>query len=172
MINRNIDDLSSNFKPKVIDFLAECKEKWFNIMVFEWLRTQERQKELYAQWRTKPWKIVTWTLKSNHLTGNAVDIVFKDSKWNPTWSWDYDSLIAIAKKYWIRNLKPKETAHFEDDWTIYKPMKSKYTDILAQELKTSNLSPIFSSYEWDSPLTERETKELIEIALIRNRKRL
>jgi hypothetical protein len=50
-------------------------------------------------------------------------------------------------------------------------MKSKYSDIMIQELKASNLNPVFSSHEWDKPLTERETKELIEIALIRNLKR-
>lgn len=43
------------------------------------VRTLEQQKELYAQGRTKPGKIVTWTLKSNHLVqdtgyGHAVDI--------------------------------------------------------------------------------------------------
>lgn len=43
-------------------------------MVVEGLRTKERQAELYAQGRTKPGKIVTWTLKSEHLVGRAVDL--------------------------------------------------------------------------------------------------
>lgn len=43
-------------------------------MVVEGLRTKERQAVLYAQGRTKPGKIVTWTLKSKHLTGDAVDL--------------------------------------------------------------------------------------------------
>lgn len=43
-------------------------------MVVEGLRTKERQAELFAQGRTKPGKIVTWTLASKHITGDAVDL--------------------------------------------------------------------------------------------------
>lgn len=43
-------------------------------MVVEGLRTKARQAELFAQGRTKPGKIVTWTMASKHLTGDAVDI--------------------------------------------------------------------------------------------------
>ena len=44
------------------------------------VRTVNEQKELYAQGRTKPGNIVTWTLKSNHFAsadgfGHAVDLV-------------------------------------------------------------------------------------------------
>ena len=43
-------------------------------MVTEGLRTLARQQELFAQGRTTPGKVVTWTLKSKHLTGDAVDL--------------------------------------------------------------------------------------------------
>lgn len=46
----------------------------FPIMVVEGLRTRERQAELYAQGRTKPGKVVTWTLNSKHIDGKAVDL--------------------------------------------------------------------------------------------------
>lgn len=48
--------------------------------VIEGVRTPERQKELYAQGRTKPGNKVTWTLTSNHFRnarsgfGHAVDL--------------------------------------------------------------------------------------------------
>ena len=45
-----------------------------DFMVIEGFRTLARQQELYAQGRTTPGKIVTWTMKSKHLTGSAVDI--------------------------------------------------------------------------------------------------
>ena len=45
-----------------------------DFMVVEGLRTKQRQEELYAQGRTKPGKIVTWTMKSKHIDGLAVDI--------------------------------------------------------------------------------------------------
>ncbi len=34
-------------------------------------------------------------------------------------------MIEIAKKYWIRNLKPKETCHFELDSSTKYPTESK-----------------------------------------------
>lgn len=43
-------------------------------MVIEGLRTKARQQELYAQGRTKPGPVVTWTLKSKHIDGKAVDL--------------------------------------------------------------------------------------------------
>lgn len=42
--------------------------------VLEGVRTLERQKKLYAQGRTAPGNIVTWTMKSKHITGEAVDL--------------------------------------------------------------------------------------------------
>jgi len=46
--------------------------------------TPEEQAELYAQGRTKPGPIVTWTLQSKHLLGEAFDIaILKDNK--PVW---------------------------------------------------------------------------------------
>lgn len=47
----------------------------FPTRVIEGVRTQQRQEELYAQGRTKPGKIVTWTLNSKHIEGKAVDFV-------------------------------------------------------------------------------------------------
>jgi len=43
-------------------------------IVTEGLRSIERQRELYAQGRTAPGKIVTGTMSSKHLTGDAVDL--------------------------------------------------------------------------------------------------
>jgi peptidoglycan L-alanyl-D-glutamate endopeptidase CwlK len=46
----------------------------FRVRVLEGVRTIARQAELYAQGRTKPGRIVTWSMKSRHLTGHAVDL--------------------------------------------------------------------------------------------------
>lgn len=43
-------------------------------IVVEGLRTKARQAELFAQGRTKPGKVVTWTLNSKHIEGLAVDL--------------------------------------------------------------------------------------------------
>lgn len=42
---------------------------------------------------------------------------------------------------------------------------------MTQALKDGNLTPLFSSHTGDKPLTEQETKELIEIAFARAAKR-
>ncbi len=51
-----------------------------DFFVNEGVRSMERQKELYAQGRTKPGPKVTWTLQSNHFKkpstgyGHAIDV--------------------------------------------------------------------------------------------------
>jgi peptidoglycan L-alanyl-D-glutamate endopeptidase CwlK len=67
-----------------------------DFMVLEGVRTPERQKQLYAQGRTRPGPKVTWTLTSNHFVkadgfGHAVDLV----PWPVDWS-DLKKFDAIA----------------------------------------------------------------------------
>ncbi|MBG9453317.1 peptidoglycan L-alanyl-D-glutamate endopeptidase [Lysinibacillus sphaericus] len=45
-----------------------------NIFITETYRSQERQKYLYEQGRTRPGSIVTWTLDSNHKSRLAWDV--------------------------------------------------------------------------------------------------
>jgi peptidoglycan L-alanyl-D-glutamate endopeptidase CwlK len=44
------------------------------LMVIEGRRTPERQAQLYAQGRTAPGQIVTWSMNSKHIDGKAVDV--------------------------------------------------------------------------------------------------
>ena len=52
-----------------------------DFMVVEGVRKLARQRELYAQGRTKPGEIVTWTLKSKHIDGLAVDLLHAPYDW-------------------------------------------------------------------------------------------
>lgn len=57
--------------------------------VIEGVRTVERQGELYAQGRTKPGPIVTWTMRSRHFVhedgfGHAVDLAPYPIDWSST----------------------------------------------------------------------------------------
>jgi len=68
---------------KVVRAVAEK----YDILVIEGVRTKERQADLYSQGRTKPGKIITWTMDSKHLTGDAVDVVMLKNgtiDWNDT----------------------------------------------------------------------------------------
>lgn len=65
-------------------------------IVTEGLRTIERQRELYAQGRTKPGKIVTGTMKSKHLTGDAVDLAPLTQAGAVTWEEKPMATVAVA----------------------------------------------------------------------------
>lgn len=52
--------------------------------VIQGLRTQAQQDRLYAQGRTEPGPIVTWTRNSPHLTGDAVDVAPYPINWDNT----------------------------------------------------------------------------------------
>jgi peptidoglycan L-alanyl-D-glutamate endopeptidase CwlK len=75
-------------------------------------RTQAQQDYLYAQGRTRPGLIVTWTRNSNHMGGGAIDFSAVDIKGNPTnhlkhtWNASYykpiaDVILAAGKELGI-----------------------------------------------------------------------
>ncbi len=62
---------------KVIERAIQLSSQDFTVL--EGVRTPERQKQLYAQGRTKPGPVVTWTLTSRHFIqpdgySHAVDL--------------------------------------------------------------------------------------------------
>ena len=68
--------------------------------VLEGKRSLERQRQLYAQGRTAPGKIVTWTMNSRHVEGKAVDLVPYPLDWNDLDKFDKikDAMFAAAKE--------------------------------------------------------------------------
>jgi peptidoglycan L-alanyl-D-glutamate endopeptidase CwlK len=65
-------------------------------------RTQAQQDYLYAQGRTRPGMVITWTRNSNHMGGAAIDFSAVDTRGNPTnhlkhtWNAGYYKPIAEA----------------------------------------------------------------------------
>lgn len=55
------------------EFERACRDEGLPVRITETLRSQERQRELFAQGRTRPGPVVTWTLNSLHLGGRAFD---------------------------------------------------------------------------------------------------
>lgn len=105
-----------------------------DFIVLEGVRTKVRQAELYAQGRTKPGNIVTWSQTSNHFIGadgwgRAVDICPFPVDWNTPSKFDAiaDAMFAAAKELnvairwgadWDSDGKPREkgesdSPHFE-----------------------------------------------------------
>ena len=94
----------------------------FGIPKLGGMRTDEQQKEMYAQGRTKPGRKVTCTLNSYHKTGKAFDIY---AYVNGGASWDRKYLEPIARHLqkvaerhgvkldWGYDLWKKDGAHFQ-----------------------------------------------------------
>lgn len=62
-----------------------------DFIVIEGVRTVARQQQLYDQGRKTEGKIVTWTMKSKHIEGKAVDLL-------PVTGWDnLASFKAVSK---------------------------------------------------------------------------
>jgi D-alanyl-D-alanine dipeptidase len=63
-----------------------------SVAVVDGYRSQAEQDRLYAQGRTTPGPIVTWTRSSAHTRGQAVDLAFRGPRgitWDvPAWWWD------------------------------------------------------------------------------------
>lgn len=73
----------------------------FEILVVEGVRTENRQRELYAKGRTQPGKIVTWTMDSRHRTQNcgygcAVDLAPVAADGSIPWN-DAKKFLSIGK---------------------------------------------------------------------------
>ena len=97
--------------------------------VLEGLRSKARQEYLYAQGRTRPGKVITWTLKSKHIDGVAVDLIPYPLDWNNLKAFDAiaEAMFEASKELdipirwgadWDQDGKPRErgesdSPHFE-----------------------------------------------------------
>ena len=83
-------------RRRVKNFLRKVEEAGLHIMITETWRSKERQEWLYAQGRTRPGAVVTWTLQSKHRDGLAIDIAFvKDGK--VTYEGDWQNLGVLGE---------------------------------------------------------------------------
>lgn len=99
MINHNLGRSSlsnlTGVHPLLIAVVVRAlKISEVDFKIIEGLRTQDRQAELYAQGRTKPGNVVTWTLNSNHFInqktgyGHAIDILPAPYDWKDLANFD------------------------------------------------------------------------------------
>ncbi|GKV67288.1 MULTISPECIES: M15 family metallopeptidase [unclassified Sporosarcina] len=78
---RDVSELSSVAQTAIkLLFQEFYKAGITDVFVTETYRSQARQKYLYAQGRTRPGNIVTWTLNSNHASRRAWDIAVAPPK--------------------------------------------------------------------------------------------
>ena len=111
---KDINELTSLAQTACRLFMAKCREAGLDIFITETYRPQSRQNELWEQGRTKPGKIVTWTMHSRHTSRRAWDIAC-----NGHLLYDIDTLNkagAIAKSLgitWGGDWKDPDKPHFE-----------------------------------------------------------
>lgn len=66
-MSRRLDDLSPAFRPLADKFLAKLVEDGICVMVIDTLRTEAEHAENLR-------KGVSWTIRSKHLDGDAIDV--------------------------------------------------------------------------------------------------
>ena len=126
---RDLSELTAAAQTACRLLFQECYKAGIkNIFITETYRSPARQKYLYAQGRTRPGKVVTWTLNSNHASRLAWDIAVGP----PAALYDLATLNkvgAIARKLgitwggdWPRNI---DRPHFEvkSNWRMPKGYK-------------------------------------------------
>jgi len=100
---------------KVVKLAITLTKQDFSVL--EGVRTPQRQADLYAQGRTKPGNIVTWTLKSNHFInpktgyGHAVDLAPHPLDWN-----DLKAFEAMAKAMFAAEKQLGINIRWGADW--------------------------------------------------------
>jgi len=80
------------------------------VRLTETFREQERQEHLFAQGRTRPGPVVTWTRNSNHTDGRAADVIIDGTYDNPA---GYARLTRIAREEGLRTLGARDPGHLE-----------------------------------------------------------
>lgn len=93
---------------KVIDRMRS--EFGHAVKVVETVRSQSRQDALFAQGRTEPGPVVTWTKTSKHGKGLAADLMVDGAWQNPM---GYAHLAEVAKQEGLRTLGSRDPGHVE-----------------------------------------------------------
>lgn len=109
-VRRDMEGLEPEFRTRLERVIRRMEQAGHTVKINETVRSQERQEWLYAQGRSRPGPVVTWTLNSNHASGRAADLVIDGTYNNPQ---GYARLAAIAAEEGLRTLGPKDAGHVE-----------------------------------------------------------
>lgn len=94
MPSKKIEDLDPELQCLYHDFAMRMADEGLQYIVTCTYRSQEEQNTLYAQGRTSPGKIVTWTKKSRHTGRRAFDIAMVV---DGVVSWDTDDYLRAGE---------------------------------------------------------------------------
>jgi hypothetical protein len=109
--SRNLDALAPEFRARLDRVITRMRNEFgHDVQLVETGRSPERQAWLFAQGRTRPGPVVTWTQQSAHLTGDAADVIV-DGRWRDEQA--YGRLHRIADEEGLRTLGARDPGHLE-----------------------------------------------------------
>lgn len=108
---RDVSRLDPAFRERLERVMERMRKEFgHEVTVVETVRSQARQNALFAQGRTAPGQVVTWTKNSKHGKGLAADLLV-DGEWkNPE---GYAHLAQVAKQEGLRTLGARDPGHVE-----------------------------------------------------------
>jgi hypothetical protein len=110
-VQRDPEALAAEFRNRLTRVIDRMRDDYgYNVEIVEAVRTPARQAALFAQGRTQPGPVVTWTLDSKHLSGNAVDVRIDGGFDNVL---GFQKLASIAREEGLQTLGPKDPGHIE-----------------------------------------------------------
>ncbi len=110
----DLEGLHPELKVRVERVITRMQDEFgHSVEVVETLRSQSRQNALFAQGRTAPGEIVTWTRDSLHRHGKAADLRV-DGSWDNREA--YTRLQQIAREEGLATLGDRDAGHVE--WRV------------------------------------------------------
>lgn len=110
-VNSDSASLNGDFRTRLGRVVTRMREEFgHDVEIVEGFRPQSRQDFLYAQGRTQPGEVVTWTRSSKHTLGLAADVRIDGSYGNPA---AYQKLAQLAAQEGLRTLGARDPGHIE-----------------------------------------------------------
>ena len=168
--HRGRELLAPDFRERLMRVIDRMESEFgYKVEVTETYRSQARQDALFAQGRTEPGQVVTWTRASNHTAGRAADVVIDGSYDNPE---AYQRLMRIAREEGLRTLGPRDPGHLE---LIASPRSASPRDIVdpgarsASDLRASVIAQVAPSVASQSSIVPaaQELEQSAKIANVR-----
>ncbi|MBV6521243.1 MAG: hypothetical protein MNPFHGCM_01376 [Gemmatimonadaceae bacterium] len=110
-VNRDVGALVPDIRARLEKLIDRMRNEFgYTVEVVETVRSQARQDALFAQGRTTPGPVVTWTRSSPHLEGRAADVMIDGGFENVA---AFRRLAELAREVGLRTLWPRDPGHVE-----------------------------------------------------------
>lgn len=109
--HRGLEGLQPDFRDRLQQLIERMHNEFgYVVEVVETVRSPERQAGLFAQGRTAPGPVVTWTLQSPHQDGRAADLKIDGAYTDAV---AFQRLSRLARDLGLRSLGARDPGHVE-----------------------------------------------------------